>query len=1028
MSRKNPYDTDDSSDDLSSSCKSTRKTKSKSTITDSSSNLSCSTTSESCVPCKPRRGPRGPRGHDGCKGDKGKRGHDGCKGDTGKRGCDGCQGKKGCKGDTGRKGPSGPRGFKGPKGNTGSRGPTGRRGNTGPRGPRGGNTLKCIEIFYYGLGGESVPPEGNTGCTGDFPVDLMTGCIGELEPLFTPEEYIKDLFFLARGSLGDTGADAELYESTGEAGGTGPAGEPQPPSAWQAIHPGDTFYYFERLGCCDEDQNKGYIWRVTVGVGPSKGSRQKIEDYCPTLRAGDQVIDSVFGNIFKLVCTNGTCLWEIQCNIGGGDVTKCVCIKYNGAGGISDPRDLSQGPFVTDNIPGLYYLDYGDDADLWISSGDSPPNYWKGVQEGSDPYFYFEYLSNTSIVGTVGPKAPAAGDIGRIWYVDPVEGETSRNNGSAIKIEVLCNLKEGDKVIDSNTGRIFVLVCKDACECVWIAECMLERGTKFLCGCICYTGTFIPSGDIKTLPPDDSEIGDYALDTEGTLYQLVDMGGNKTWVVVTNTPTEYYFGALGDTFINLYYVRHPGSTNTACGVFDETAGTTGSLEHTVELVEASCGILPGDKFLDCCKNEFYTFGQSLGLDTTAAAGWSLCCECAGATGCPRCEGPTGGEKLKCIDIEFEGWTQPVTDPGCTGPDGKYLLTLNDGTLYKSNGVNWVADPQPGDIYYLANNGDKSVICGQDKALQIYFDVPDLGVPPVKVEDKCNLSLGDKILDCNNKILYEFVEIDGVTQWVKCCDLCDTGATGATGPTGDTGPVGPTGPTTGDTGTTGPTGPQGNLGPTGATGAQGIQGVAGPTGATGAQGVAGPTGATGSQGVVGPTGATGAQGIHGVVGPPGATGAQGVVGPTGAGVTGPTGPQGVVGPTGTFSPEFFNGLIENFAIVGGGVDTTVTNYNQNVLGANFNGVSGIYTVPAAGDYRIEVDITVAGPILQSQVFLIFNSSVSGNYRTFFVPPGSIISRYVYDIRTFVLNEQISLEINSVGAETALQLSFSGQKLS
>jgi hypothetical protein len=805
------------------------------------SNSCRSSSSSSSSHCKPCPGPRGPKGPKGCPG------RDGCKGDTG---CRGAPGKRG------------PRGHTGPKGNTG------RRGATGPRGPRGkcgrGSSFKCIEIFYYGLGGPSVPPEGTTGCTGTYPFDeIMTGCLNpnDIEQP-TTDSYIKDLFFLARGELDETTADAELYESTGEAGGNASLDQTtKPPPAWQAIHPGEPYYYFERLGCCEDDQNRGYIWRVTPSTGTAKATRQLLEDYCSDLTEGSQVIDSVYGNIFKLVCTGSgrsrTCLWELQCNIDR-PTFKCICIKYNGAGGISVPRAFRQGGIDIEDNPGIYYLDYGDDADLYISTGEPSPNYWVGVQEGPDPYYYFEFLENTGFQ-IPGYFPLGVGNVGRIWYVDPVDSNTSRNNGVATKLEVLCNLKEGDKVLDTNTGRYFTLVCKNECECLWVAECKMDRGTKFITGCICYEGIFVGNDDITSLNPDDFDVGTYALLADGTLYKLVDMGGTKTWVVVHDVPTEYYFATIlpiGVPYI-LYYVRRPGSLNTACGYFDDATGTTGAEQTSVELVEAACNIMPGDIFYDCCKNEFYTFRKAIGEDPVSAVGWSPSCACFGDTRCVKCvEGPTGtsGEKLRCLSIEFEGWTQPVTDPSCVGANGKYLLTLNDGTIYKSDGTSWIAQPAPGDIYYLANNSDKPVGCDPDDALQIYYDQAGLGIPPVKVEEYLGLGLGDKILDCNDSVLYEFVEIGGVTQWVVCCDICagctggDTGATGPTGPSGDAGPVGPTGPS-GDAGPVGPTGPSG--GPPGPTGPAGEVGPTGPSG--GPTGPAGDNGATGPTGPQGPTG-------------------------------------------------------------------------------------------------------------------------------------------------------------------------------
>ena len=68
-------------------------------------------------------------------------------------------------------------------------------------------------------------------------------------------------------------------------------------------------------------------------------------------------------------------------------------IKYQGFGGISVPR-----AGVVLNPEGINYLDYGGDADLWVSTGQGYPNSWTQVELFPDeqnpaPFYYFEYLN-----------------------------------------------------------------------------------------------------------------------------------------------------------------------------------------------------------------------------------------------------------------------------------------------------------------------------------------------------------------------------------------------------------------------------------------------------------------------------------------------------------------------------------------------------------------------------------------------------------------------------------------------------------
>ena len=810
-------------------------------------------------PCKPKCGPRGPRGHEGPPGCDGRHGKHGKSGPPGCKGRDGKNGTPGCNGKPGKTGPPGSRGTQGPKGCKGNTGPTGPHGPRGRSGPSGsGTTTKCIEMYYYGLGGESAPPMGPTGCTGGSYFDnyLNTGCSDLPEDIST-NEYLKDIYFLARGPLTSTSHDAELYESTGNPGGTGPPGsEGAANPAWEAIHPGTDYYYFERFGCCDDEQNQGYIWLVKPATGSSIAlSRERIEEACPSLKKDGMIIDSIFGNILRLKQkTDRTYYWEIECNIDRSNVLKCVCIEFNGIGGISPPKEDSS-QFVSLVGGTVYYLDYGGDARLYSSSGD-PVKAWDGViPQPDDSYYYFESVENNEeiILGEY------AGDLGRIWYVDQpnaVDGkQTSRGNGRATKIEVLCNLREGDKIIDSVTGRIFTLLCKNACECLWYAECLLSKGTPYLAGCIefcgIHTSSSVPPTETSFPSINDYEIGEYALLSTGSLYIRISSGSGWALVPPSDIPIEYYFKStlpLGivpptkATWSNLFYVRTPGSLNTACNGYDFQTGSTGATQTTVDLVEQTCKSVPGNKFYDCKTGKLYTYGKgSYGGEFSRLSflGWSTTCDL-----CISSASSGNGFLSGCI--LYRGDFGDVLPNTADGYDtGDYFL-VSDGKLYVATGdamTPWAfvcvteleyyylyqpSGTTDGDILFVQQVGSTQSACNTT--------IPEVTVTKVyNLTNECSLNDGDKFLDCCTLELYNLDNIPaGVTgptgPWFPTCSLG-----GSDGPTGEQGPTGPTG-SDGPTGEQGPTGPRGSDGPTGEQGPTGPTGEQGPTGS-----ISGPAG-------------------------------------------------------------------------------------------------------------------------------------------------------------------------------------------
>jgi microcystin-dependent protein len=744
----------------------------------------------------------------------------------------------------------------------------------GPAG-QGGNPLVCLPIMFYGLGGPSVPTEGQYGCTGptgawsctDYPdydkdlnciwidnpdpnatggnagpgasfTTINSGCVNNLclNNILDPNVPIVDLYYLARGDLDDTDHDAQLYQSTGSPGGVGA----NLPSAWSAIDPTETFYYFERLGCCDESQDLGYIWKVTLGVKNLKGNAVRVENDL-NLKAGAQIIDSVFGNMFKLLNVNNQLLWKKDCSLRG-EKTKSICIKYNGIGGISTPK-VGDFPALLDQ-EGIFFLDYGGpDGDLWVSTGvsDPPGQFWRGPLNEIEPYYYFEdltkcgmnnYIGGTVVEGSGSNYCKLAcglginispGNVGRIWYVVPVASKYNTFNGKAVKIEILCDLKEGDKVFDAKSGRIFTLVCKDACECLWVAESMLDRGTKFISGCIEYQGLFDSTGNSLSRP-EDFVVGQYLLTKSNTdgpyLYVLSQTSGIKIWSVVPNTPMEYYYAATTldfEDFITIYYVRNrmkgatgaTGSYNNACNQGQLTPASR-STELGPKDIRVECGILPGDKFYDCKTNIFYTFGQWLGSEDSGFFGlltWTKSCF--------GCSYSGGGNGINCLNIYYYGIggvgvpSSGIPEGGCTGstfqpdimslcPDkfevvpytapgyivGVYYLQRGDVTtplygaeLWKSTGGSgnvgdsaWKGPAGPNEPFYYFEYLD---CCSPGSNYgYIWYVTPGSktfnGSRELLTVKNPGLKLGDKVIDSVHNNIFELIEYNGERLWQFTC--------------------------------------------------------------------------------------------------------------------------------------------------------------------------------------------------------------------------------------------------------------------
>jgi len=754
------------------------------------------------------RGERGPTGHVGPAGGRGVQGPMGIpgpKGDKGDKGSQGPAGEKGSKGDMGPRGQQGnpgPKGSQGCAGEPGKKGPTGPAGKAGPTGTKGptgaggGTILKCINIKYSGLAGPStpsIPPQNNT----------------------------IDTFFL------DTD-DADVWASTGNTG--------RSKQAWFGPVNSNTPFYYYQTKTYDGQTTVNQIYYVVPNPDESSilpGTTTILTNHFPDLKEGDKVLDSCSGIIYELIGGK----WECCSNLRGTQL-KNICINFRGYGGISAPGKLSDFQV----LEGTYYLDYGGDADLWISTGQETP-FWTGLKTPTNskgefiPYWYFEFIEGL------------ASTKGRIWYVDPVTDIQSRFNGRAIKFEVLCKLLPGDKVLDCCSGNLYTLTCDADGNCLWDCNILSPCGPTGTCSANCSIADVSPidpesqtccsfkgptgpaGGNIKTgcisytgvchISPQENSTypaGTYYLDTsDADLFVSVGIGLPP--ILVSPAPISPY----------LYYCENEGTIWNVIPQPDRSSTDNGCAFR----LDTKLGLETGTKFIDCCSGKIYTLTQIPGgriwtcaqdypFNISGTIGINGCTGSVilgGNTGCcslNSCGGTGCGTTLECVSIEFSGICQNRINPACPGPVGVYGLDLASGNLYTSvntpNGAAWILlAVQPLDYYYLCTSktGGATGCTGTTAPpFEIYYVSNSAAVPAQK---RLQISTGGKLLDCNTSTLYE-LKADG---WYVCCAI-----KGTTGPTGPQGIPGPTGANTGFTGA------QGSTGPTGAQGATGARGLPG----------------------------------------------------------------------------------------------------------------------------------------------------------------------------------------------------------
>ena len=283
----------------------------------------------------------------------------------------------------------------------------------------------------------------------------------------------------------------------------------------------------------------------------------------------------------------------------GGLDFKCINILYGGLAGETilktPPRDIQ------DNIQlNVYYLDCK--ADLFVSTGSDNAGAWAIWGDSpNSPYFYYQTGGVENLVcpgqGQGQGTAITSGMSGmntsfnkQIWYVVPNSDVSSHIGGTITPIGNLYNLKAGDKILDTCSGRIFEYVVTStgmSWEC-----CGSFRGNKLSCVSIKYSGF----GGIS-LPRDGraGPSGIYFLDYGGVNGNSTDAdlhistGNINEWKQVELTPNNenpdpfFYFEILnGPTpTADLAYIIG----NTGTGSILEITGTVSGLFNIGQRVQ-----------------------------------------------------------------------------------------------------------------------------------------------------------------------------------------------------------------------------------------------------------------------------------------------------------------------------------------------------------------------------------------------------------------------------------------------------------
>lgn len=151
---------------------------------------------------------------------------------------------------------------------------------------------------------------------------------------------------------------------------------------------------------------------------------------------------------------------------------------------------------------------------------------------------------------------------------------------------------------------------------------------------------------------------------------------------------------------------------------------------------------------------------------------------------------------------------------------------------------------------------------------------------------------------------------------------------------------------------------------------------------------GPTGPTGLAGATGPAG-----------GPAGPTGPTGPAGPSGtAGINGATGPTGPTGANFTTTTSFASNTSATLpiAVLLGGTDIPLPNDQVLPAGITVNGTNTIFTVSAAGRYRISYSINLTAGVLVGSRILVNSSPAAASSISAILSLSSFKAEFITDL--------------------------------
>ena len=372
-----------------------------------------------------------------------------------------------------------------------------------------------------------------------------------------------------------------------------------------------------------------YVSPVGSGEDTEHGEALRIEEHCELLNINSQLLDIGSNVLYSpeeevdgvgLLWNPEQCLTKDHCSC-----VKIICIEFEGRSGDSTPVSV-----LPDDH---YYLNHGTqnahDANLYV------------VNDGS----VFEIDPS----GAVGDYYYYSKNEKTIWFVEPITDTSSLDEGFVTRVEVKCNLKEGDTIIDGKTGRVFNLNS----EGEWIeSECGL---------CQCRECFRIIKIDCSGTTCDDireceiSEAGLFVLSGD-LIYTSALVGETLQWVLDTNDCAYFHDTDNGQIY-----------------KIDQTTGVATNIMLD-DIIRGSEGC--HDIIFDC---EAKTFYQWNGAET----GWTQVCDFS-SLNITLVEGETG-----CFNITITDRINPktldiLTLGADTKTEGNFLVSTDVMTQVPPN--------------------------------------------------------------------------------------------------------------------------------------------------------------------------------------------------------------------------------------------------------------------------------------------------------------------------------------------------------